>query len=50
MLTIEQCDKTLNKNPKKKKFTKEEVVKIKNLLYKMARIVVESQKIASDER
>lgn len=48
MLTVAQCEKTLNKN--KKKFTKEEVVKIRELLYKFARIVVESKNTLSNER
>jgi hypothetical protein len=46
MLTINQCDKTLNK--KKKKFTKDEVIKIREFLYKMARIVVESKNTVTD--
>lgn len=48
MLTVAKCEKTLNKN--KKKFTKEEVVKIRELLYKFARIVVESKNTLSNER
>jgi len=49
MLTIKQCDNTLNKN-RKKRFTKEEIIKIRELLYKMARIVVETKNTENNEQ
>lgn len=48
MLSIKQCGKTLNKN--KKQFTETEITKIRKLLYKMARIVVETKNTISDEK
>jgi hypothetical protein len=41
MLSIEKCSKTLNKN-NKNRFTEKEVTTIRDLLYKMARIVIEN--------
>lgn len=48
MLSIEQCNKTLNKN--KKRFTETEIIKIREFLYKMARIVVETKNTKNDEK
>lgn len=48
MLSIEQCSKTLNK--KKKRFTETEIIKIREFLYKMARIVVETKNTKNDEK
>jgi hypothetical protein len=48
MLSIEQCSKTLNKN--EKRFTETEIIKIREFLYKMARIVVETKNIRNDEK
>lgn len=47
MLSIEQCSKTLNKN--KKRFTETETIKIREFLYKMARIVVETKSTKGNE-
>ncbi len=41
MLTIEKCSKTLNKN-EKNRFTEKEVTIIRDFLYRMARIVIET--------
>jgi len=41
MLNIDDCRKILNR--KKKKFTEEEIKKIREYLYKMAKIVVEAK-------
>jgi len=49
MLSIEKCNETLNRK-RKNRFTKEEIVKIREFLYKMARIIVESKNTVSNER
>lgn len=41
MLNIDDCRKILNR--KKNKFTEEEIKKIREYLYKMAKIVVEAK-------
>lgn len=48
MLSIEQCSKTLNKN--KKRFTETEIIKIRDFLYKISRIVVEAKNTINDEK
>lgn len=48
MLSIETCKEILHKD-KKKNFTDDEIVKIREFLYKMARIVIET-KTVSDEK
>jgi len=48
MLSIKQCSETLNKN--EKRFTEAEIIEIRELLYKMARIVVETKDNTSDEK
>ena len=48
MLSIEKCYKILNKN--KKKYTKEEVIAIREILFKLGNIEYElSQKLNFDE-
>ncbi len=49
MLSIKECNETLNRN-QKNRFTKEEVVKIREFLYRMARIIVESKNTKDNER
>lgn len=49
MLNIEKCKEVLHKN-KKKKFTDDEILKIRELLYKMAKIVIINPKIEDNER
>lgn len=48
MLTIEECKEVLHEN--KKKFTDEEILKIRELLYKMAKIVISNPKFEDDEK
>lgn len=49
MLSIEKCKEVLHKD-KKKKFTDDEIVKIRELLYKMAKIVIINPKTESNEK
>lgn len=48
MLDIKECKKVLNR--KESKFTDEEIKKIREYLYKMARIVVETKTEQGDEK
>ncbi len=47
MLTVENCRKILQDNGEE--YTEEEIEKIRELLYKKARIVIETKKVESDE-
>lgn len=48
MLSLEECKKILHKN--QKNFTDEEVLKIREILYKMAKIVISNPIIKNDEK
>jgi len=48
MLDIKDCKKVLNR--KENKFTDEEIKRIREYLYKMARIVVETKTEQGDEK
>jgi hypothetical protein len=49
MLSIEKCKEVLHKD-KKRKFTDDEILKIRELLYKMAKIVIINPKTENNER
>lgn len=49
MLNIEKCKEVLHKN-KKNRFTDDEILKIRELLYKMAKIVIINPKTENNER
>lgn len=49
MLSVETCKEILHKD-KKKKFTDDEILKIRELLYKMAKIVIINPKTENNER
>lgn len=48
MLTVENCRKILQDNGED--YTIEEVEKIREFLYKMSRIIVETKPVESDEK
>ena len=48
MLTVENCRKILQDNGED--YTKEQVEKIREHLYKMARIIVETKPVKSDDK
>lgn len=48
MLSIIECKKVLQRDGSN--FTDEEIMKIREFLYKMARIVIETKTVESDEK
>lgn len=49
MLDLKKCKDILHKD-KKESFSDEEIMKIRDFLYKMARIVIETKTVESDEK
>ena len=49
MISLDKCKTTLNKKGKDR-FTDEEILKIRDFLYTMARVVINNQQIEHDRK